>query len=455
MAQPVRTLLFLGPFVALLAASCRGEPRREPESPPRNLLIVVVDTLRFDRGKSGNADADAAVPEVLRSRGRHFTRALSAGIHTKPSMIALFTGFYPSESGLTVNGAKVLRPPGPMLAERLKAAGFATAAVVSNPNLVGQGLGFERGFDDFDAKMTGSEPNRPTGTRTAAETTTAALQKLARLTRSRQPWFLWVHYLEPHGPYRPPAAFLPAPGDPGAPLPVAAGDFAPKGTIPPYQVLPECRGRNDYTNRYRGYAEYALSEADRLLRAAEASAALRDTVVVFTSDHGEYLGEQNYWFQHSMRIDPALFHVPFVVARSAADPRTEESRFVSQLDLVETLTTHFGLKSPNTRGENLFSLPPVRRHPLLVEYLALPGSVEVGVQLGDSILVESNREPPEQFQSSDGVWTGRTPPEQELRQARDAIRPHLARIRNTPAETHQLTPEEIRVLRSLGYVGGS
>ncbi|MEX1244761.1 MAG: sulfatase-like hydrolase/transferase [Thermoanaerobaculia bacterium] len=449
---PVRPLLLLAPFVAVLACSCRGEPRVR-EGPPQNLLIVVVDTLRFDRGRGGNEDRDAALPVVLRDRGRHFARALSAGIHTKPSMMALFTGFYPSESGLTVNGAKVLRPPGPMLAERLKAAGFATAAVVSNPNLVGQGLGFERGFDEFDARMTGTEPNRPTGTRTAAETTAAALERLSQLTRSKKRWFLWVHYLEPHGPYRPPAAFLRIPRDPGAALPVAAEDFAPRGTIPPYQVLPECRGRNDYIDRYRGYSDYSLSEADRLLRTA--GSRLRDTVVVFTSDHGEYLGEQNYWFQHSMRIDPVLFHVPFVVARSWREPRTEESRFVGQLDLVSTLTAQLGLEEAKTRGENLFSLPASRRHPLFVEYLALPGFVEVGVQLGDSVIVESNREPPERFQASGAVWTARKPNEQELRQARDAVRPHLARIRNTPAETHQLTPEEIRVLRSLGYVGGS
>jgi arylsulfatase A-like enzyme len=451
--RPVRTLLLLAPFVAVLAFSCRGDARRDLERPPQNLLIVVVDTLRFDRGKSGNEDRDAALPDALRHRGRHFTRALSAGIHTKPSMMALFTGFYPSEAGLTINGAKVLRPPGPMLAERLKAAGFATAAVVSNPNLVGQGLGFERGFDEFDARMTGTEPNRPTGTRTAAETTSAALDKISELTRTKKRWFLWVHYLEPHGPYRPPAAFLQTPRNPGAPLPVATGDFAPRGMIPPYQVLPECRGRNDYIDRYRGYADYSLSEADRLLRTADST--LRDTLVVFTSDHGEYLGEQDYWFQHSMRIDPVLFHVPLVIARSLDEPRAEESQFVGQVDLVSTLTAQLGLEVAKTRGEDLFSLPALRRHPLLVEYLALPGFVELGVQLGDSVVVESNREPPEQFEAGTAVWAARKPEEQELRHARDVVRPHLARIRNTPAETHQLTPEEIRVLRSLGYVGGS
>jgi arylsulfatase A-like enzyme len=382
-------------------------------------------------------------------------QAISAGIQTKPSMMALLTGFYPSESGLIVNGAKVLNPPGPMLAERLRKAGFATAAVISNPNLVGQGLGFDRGFDSFDANMTGIEPNRATGTRNAPETTDAALGKLADLSRESRPWFLWVHYLEPHGPYRPPPAFLEVPADPGAPLPVAEGDFAGKGEIPRYQFLPQCRGRNDYIARYRGYAPYAVSEAERLLRTVYASPALRDTIVIFTADHGEFLGEQDYWFQHGIRIDPVLFHVPLIVAVSPDEPKSEERRFVSHVDLVDSLLRLLHLPAASTRGEDLFAPPAVRRQPLLVENLALPGTVEMGLLSGDSVVVESNREPPTEFVAGPSAWSTRRPTEAEVRKTTDVLRPVLARIRNTPSETYTLTPEEIKTLRSLGYVGGS
>jgi arylsulfatase len=419
------------------------------------VLLVVVDTLRYDAGGGRDGSAETAIPASLRTRGRHFAQALSAGIHTKPSMMALLTGFYASESGLIVNGAKVLHPPGPMLAERLQKAGFSTAAVVSNPNLVGQGLGFDLGFDSFDARMTGVEPNRPTGTRNAAETTDAALAKLDGLSRQNRPWFLWVHYLEPHGPYRPPPSFLDVPANPGAPLPVADNDFAGKGMIPRYQFLPECRGRNDYIARYRGYAPYAVSEAERLLAAVYASPALRDTVVIYTADHGEFLGEQDYWFQHGIRIDPVLFHVPLVVAASPDEPRREEARFVGHVDLVPSLLRLLGLPAAATRGEDLFALPPERRQPLLVENLALPGTVEMGVLRGGSVVVESNREPPAEFVAGPSAWSARPPSEADLRRATDVLRTVLARIRNTPAEIYTLTPEEIRTLRSLGYVGGS
>jgi len=442
----------------LLSAVIVGGCGRAPKPwvrPGKNVLLVVVDTLRYDAGGGRPADLEAAIPDSLRTRGRHFEQAISAGIHTKPSMMALFTGFYASESGLVVNGAKVLNPPGPMLAERLRKAGFTTAAVVSNPNLVGQGLGFDRGFDSFDAKMTGIEPNRPTGTRNASETTDAALAKLSGLSRASKPWFLWVHYLEPHGPYRPPPPFLQIPADPGAPLPVAEGDFAGRGEIPRYQFLPQSRGRNDYIARYRGFAAYVLSEAERLLKAVYASPTLRDTIVIFTADHGEFLGEQDYWFQHGIRIDPVLFHVPLVVAVSPDEPKSEERRFVGHVDLVESLVRLLRLPAAATRGEDLFALPPARRQPLLVENLALPGTVEMGVLRDGSVIVESNREPPTEFLAGPSIWSSRRPSENDLRQATDVLRPVLARIRNTPSETYSLTPEEIKTLRSLGYVGGS
>jgi arylsulfatase A-like enzyme len=304
--------------------------------------------------------------------------------------------------------------------------------------------------------MTAQEPNRPTGTRNAAETTDAALRRLEKLSGGSKRWFLWVHYLEPHGPYRSPAAFLERPARPGAPLPVSKEDFAPKGMIPRYQYLPECRGRNEYAARYRASAGYALSEAERLLSRAEASGALRDTVVVFTSDHGELLGEQDYWFQHAMRIDPALFHVPLVVARSPADGKSEETRPVGQIDLVETLLPLLSVARPKpTRGEDLWAPPKPRGNPLLVEYLALPGHLEVGVESGGSVIVRSNREPPAEFRRAGATWRSLPPSEPDLRRITEVLRPHLARIRKTPVEAHTLTPEEIRILRSLGYIGAS
>lgn len=220
-------------------------PRSPPARPRRSLLLVIVDTLRFDAGDLSGA-LDAAVPGFLRTRGTHFTNALAASDWTSPSMVALLTGRYPSDCGLLSVDGIAEYPPEWTLAAHLRSAGYRTDAIVSNPTLSGSRLRLQGGFDTFDDKMTGVERNRPIGTRTAPETTEAALSALSRLGSSAKPWFLWVQYLEPHGPYHAPASYPRAGSDPGSPIPLAEGDIAPRGFLPRYQFLPESRGRNDY-----------------------------------------------------------------------------------------------------------------------------------------------------------------------------------------------------------------
>ena len=142
--------------------------------------------------------------------------------------------------------------------------------------------------------------------------------------------------------------------------------------------------------------------------------------------------------------------------QAAADPRSEETGFVGHVDLVPTLTRLLGVEAARTGGEDLFAMPPARRSPLLVEYLALPQILEVGVESGGSVIVQSNREPPMAFSPapSNGPWVASAPSEAALRSVADILRPHLARIEKTKFENESLTPEQIRVLRSLGYVGG-
>jgi arylsulfatase len=416
------------------------------------VLLIVVDTLRFDGGRPPGRDGEA-VPVRLRARGRHFDGAIAAANWTTPSMVALMTGRYASEFGVLVEDAEVRVPADGTLAAQLRRAGYATAAVVSNPFLSGKGLNLETGFDVFDARVTERELNRDVWTRNATQTTDAALHVLDDLRAGSAPWFLWVHYMEPHGPYRPPARYVTPASDPGEPLPVAATDRAPRNTLPRYQALKVCRGRKDYLARYRGSASYALDEVDRLVRLAEERGALSGAVVVFTADHGEFLGEDGYWFQHGVRLDPALVHVPLVVA-VPGQPLSHESRPVSHIDIPVTLlrlARAEGLAA--SRGEDLFEAPTSRRFPILSEYVALPRCIELGVVLGDRLVVRSSAEPPEAFRRSGARWDRSAPEPDLLAAATKALEPQLALLRRTPIERHTFTPEELKKLRALGYLG--
>lgn len=441
-------VLAVAAFSACLASY--GVPRSPPVRRPRSLLLVVVDTLRFDAGDPSGA-LDAAVPGFLQTRGTHFTNALAASDWTSPSTVALMTGHYPSDCGLLSVDGIAEYPAEWTLATLLRSAGYQTHAVVSNPTLSGSRLRLQAGFDTFDDKMTGVERNRPIGTRTAPATTEAALSVLSRLRSSAKPWFLWVHYLEPHGPYHAPFPYPRAGSDPGPSIPLAGGDIAPRGFLPRYQFLPECRGRNDYAVRYRSSAAWALDEADRLLTMAEKKGWLRDAVVVFTSDHGEFLGESDFWFQHGIRLHPAVVHVPLVVARTPSEPRTREIRPVSHLDFFPTMANLLALRAPaGLPGQDLFGRSVSRTKPILIENIAFPDSAEVGVVQNGRLVIKSTESAPESFQIGRDDWPQVVG--EISRAAVAAVDGELQRVRKLPIPTRKVPPEEIQKLRALGYI---
>jgi arylsulfatase len=437
-------LLACAAVAALLGA---GEPSAKRPS----ILLVVVDTLRWDAGDAAGG-AGAAIPSWLKTRGTHFDNALAASDWTSPSVLGLLTSRYPSDCGLLSTNPISTQPDDWMLPFRLRQAGYATAAVLSNPTLTGKRLHLEGGFDLVDAKMTAMEPNRNVAVRRAPQTTDAALAALASLRTRGKPWFLWVQYLEPHGPYLPPPPYPQAAEDPGESLPIARSDIAEKGALPRYQFLKECRGRNDYAARYKGSAAAALDEVDRFLSAAERKGLLDDTIVVFTSDHGEYLGEQDFWFQHGIHLNPAVVHVPLVVSRGKADAKRNEPRAVSHLDVYPTLLRLLGVPvPPAARGEDLFSPPARRRFPILTENVAFPDSAEVGALLGGKLWIKSTGFAPEVFRVDGDEWA----PEIAGAGASAGVAEvdaEMRRIRNLPLPERTLPPEEIRKLRALGYL---
>lgn len=219
----------------LAAISSKGSEKAAGPVPRPSLLIVTVDSLRFDGGDATAYGAPGAIPAWLEKRGVHFTTAISGGDWTIPSFLAMLSGRYPSESGV-VGGTTELSPAGPLLAEILRKSGYATSAVLSNPNLGLSGYGLKRGFDTYDATNSGSlnraegKPNF--GARNAAEITADSLKALRALQQQGRPWFLWIHYFEPHGPYYVPPDFPRIASEPGEPLPLAQGDLPEPGTLP-------------------------------------------------------------------------------------------------------------------------------------------------------------------------------------------------------------------------------
>jgi arylsulfatase A-like enzyme len=306
--------------LVLLAVGCR-----RTQDPP-NLVLVTVDTLRADHTTPYGYDRDTT-PALARlaREGVVVDKAYAPMATTGPSHASLLTSRYPLSLGYLRNGQR-LDEAQVTIAERLHAAGYATGAVVSSFVLDSR-LGFAQGFGAYECRF---ERSRATATierfeglavpagfdRRADETTDLALAWLAR-RESDQPFFLWVHYFDPHHPYSPPAPYdqrFVAPGEGGP-----AGKF------------------------YDGEIAFADHHLGRLLDAIESDRLSSRTLVVVTADHGEglmqhgHMGHGLHLYEEAVRV-PLVFRWP-----GALPPGARLTGPVEHVDIVPTVLDLLGL----------------------------------------------------------------------------------------------------------------
>jgi arylsulfatase A-like enzyme len=328
--------------LALLALAVCATACARAEAPRPNLLLVTIDTLRADRLACYGGPADVG-REIcaLGAQGVRFAWAIAPAPYTGPSIASLLSSRLPAHHGVVQDFDSFLAAEIESVAELLGAAGYRTAAVVSNP-VLDRSRGFDQGFSLYDQRMTSRERNRPSyAERPARDTTDAALAWLAG--GGAAPWFLWVHYQDPHGPYTAPGSQAPgdAPGD--APLPVGPDDVG-YGGIPRYQALPGIRTLRAYEARYQDEIRYVDAEVGRLVRAVDAAGARVE--IALTADHGEAFGENGYYFVHGHSVGLDQVRVPLFWRRAdAREPRVVETP-VSLVDVAPTLLRVAGVEAP-------------------------------------------------------------------------------------------------------------
>jgi arylsulfatase A-like enzyme len=246
---------------------------------------------------------------------------------TGPSHATLFTSVEPPVHGVRRNGI-ALGPQRPVLAERLRDAGYRTGAFVSS-FVVSARFGFDRGFDHFDDLF--PETGETMGLdrwegqaveggfdRRAAATTDSALAWAGGLGASA-PAFLWVHYFDPHRPYRPPRDWGERfdPGDEAAPLERAIAS-------------------------YDAEIAYTDAELGRLLDGLRGTLG-DDLLVIVTSDHGEGLMDHG-WPTHGPTLYEEELRVPLVVSwKGVVSAGRVLSAPVALLDVVPTVVDLLGL----------------------------------------------------------------------------------------------------------------
>jgi len=361
---------------ALLAAPLGvGCAERAPYQP--HIVLVVCDALRADHLELyGYGRATAPKLAAWAAGGLVFDRATAPSNWTRPSMQSLLTGRQATPD-LLLTPDEQLPADAATLAERLSAAGYETAAVSANP-FVSAALGAARGFDNFvDLGWKGSERSGHWKDDIASPFVLDRVEYLlSSRAKSGKPVFLYVHLMDTHLPYDPPAA--------------------QRGWVDPAYAGPIDGSREGYRSLASADAEHPLPEADRQqaialydgeiarldegldrLRALVAE-QLKDraVVTVVTADHGEAFGEPPLGvYMHGRGLGPELLRVPLVI--HGVRPEGRVGARVGLVDLGPTLAQLGGATLGDdvdgialiTR-EGRLNAPPGRE---LVAYRALPG----------------------------------------------------------------------------------
>lgn len=463
--------------VGLLATSSDASPRGDQGLPAEgslNALLITVDTLRADHLNSYGYPKKTD-PELQRHfrDGLRFTQAVTPIPLTRPAHSGMLTGMHPAALGMRRNDQR-LGDEFVLLPELLSERGYATAGFISAWPLMGARSGLDRGFgyySDVFFPLLGVDQALADHTlmivlrkfrlidtlhRKAPSVTNLAIEWLRG--HHDRPFFLWIHYFDPHHLYEPPPEYSlrmgRLPGQPVNSRPyfsrVRAGqrDFDPSVQA---AVAALYDGEILFTDSQIGRL---LDEVDRL--------GLRDrTVVLFTADHGETLLERvstsGIAFHHGEWISQRDVGIPFMI-RGPGIASGERELIAQNYDVAPTLLAALGLPIPDSMmGRDLLA-PDAEQHsfenpvlavnagfgnwPDLVSARANEYKYVLNVESGIGALYDLSQDPDESRDLSEAL------PDVAVRLRETAELLPLGG-RDQPAD---LSPEETDRLRALGYV---
>ncbi|NIT36532.1 MAG: sulfatase-like hydrolase/transferase [candidate division Zixibacteria bacterium] len=466
MAATAALILLVVTASTVLEQTRPGEPGRA------NFLLITLDTTRADRlGCYGYPKARTPTLDRLAARGAKFERALCLEPLTAPSHATIMTSLYPETAGVLLNAMR-LRGDVPTLAEKFRDAGYATAAFVASSTVQARNTALDRGFEHYDDAVTPREgyhasPLIPLafaeklsmlaldencGERRADEVTEAAIRWLKQ--PRRRPFFIWLHYFDPHDDYLPPARYV-RPGLGSRSLQKRINENWAKDKGGP--KLPK-----RIAALYDGEIAFMDAEIGRFLGELERRALAPRTLVLIVGDHGEAFGEHGTKY-HGFRLYDEEIKVPFVVCDLGGSlPRLPEPALqVTTLDVAPTTLDLAGLAVPRTmRGRPLFRnadatpaycirVPdPLRKNRDAVgrlDALATPEEKIILRAEGSAEYYDLAEDPGE----TNDLARERPARVAELRVALEAVR---AGVEPSPPPARELDSETMDKLRALGYI---
>ena len=285
-----------------------GNPRIATQ-PPRgpNLIMISIDCLRADHVGIYGYDAPTTPSiDAFAGDGVVFDNAVSTSSWTIPSHMSMFTGLPPMVHGVNdspdnfwAGRAKTLAPTVPYLAELLARGGYETAGIVSSAPMSPR-YGFERGFGVYRVHADKAE-----------EVVDSALDVVARA--GERPWFLFVHFIDPHWPYMPMVEFgsyaqefIARFGD----RPQDISELIKRHQGKALKALPQ--DAVDIRTLYDAALAYVDRELGRFFTELKERNLYDDALIVLTGDHGEAFYDHET-FGHAKTLYQELTHVPLIV----------------------------------------------------------------------------------------------------------------------------------------------
>ena len=346
---------------------------RDPARPntwPRvpNIVLISVDTLRADHlGSYGYARDVSPSIDSLAADGVLFERAFATIPKTTPSLVSLLSGLQPKTH--RVQQLKVpVSTSVPLLPKILNDSGYATAGFCGQFNC-SRRWGFDRGFQHFDDHfefLFGQESDRvgggfyPSSEKRAGYLVDEAMAWIDAHGPDSRPFFVWLHLMDPHAGYAPPAPHAERfRGSSGSSANAFHGPLVPVEMIHTQARVTGIVEYDYYVNHYDAEIRYLDDQLGRLLGFLEKQDLYEDALIVLTADHGEYMGEADagiFYFSHGSSLFDSEIRIPLIVKppRAGAKPvRTD--RLVSIVDVAPTILWSAGIEAGPADGTNLMA----------------------------------------------------------------------------------------------------
>jgi arylsulfatase A-like enzyme len=347
-AKPVFTVISWLGFLMLLAWGQVNMPivikQLPPDSSHKNIIIVVVDCLRYDHiSHNGYERKTTPFLDGIEKDSIVFDNAYSHCSWTKPSIAALFTSKLPLHHTALFK-YDVLPKSELVMAEILRNSGYATAFLNDGNFVISDKFQFQQGFDYYvDTEMNG-----------AKGLTDIFIDKLPGWKESG-PFFTYVHYMDAHTPYTPNSMserFV----DKSKEHILEVGRMRTPyvDMLAGYDWIPEYE-RGHVVDVYDGQLSFVDKSISRIMRALDEQGIIDNTIVMITADHGE-----EFWDHggsgHGQVLYQELIHVPLIITGGGVKARHIERR-VRLIDMLPTLLALADIDSPDRKfaGINVLS----------------------------------------------------------------------------------------------------